>query len=84
MKKILSLALLSTALIWSDFHLQVKSIQNGSEYLLDSGDIVFSRDTLRFSFHSDIAATLKICTDDNKNKHCSFLGNNEMMIHVYK
>jgi hypothetical protein len=27
---------------------------------------------------------LIVCTDDNKNKHCSFLGNNEMMIHAYK
>lgn len=66
MKKILCLSLLTTALIWSDFHLQVKSIQNGSEYLLDSGDIVFSGDTLRFSFHSDTASTLKIFSDDNK------------------
>jgi len=66
MIKIIYLSLLSTALIWSDFHLQVKSIQEGSEYMLDSGDIVFSGDTLKFSFHSDTPATLKIYTDDNR------------------
>ena len=65
MKKIIYISLLATSLIWSKFNLEVISNQNGGEYLLDSGDIVFSGDKLKFYFSSNNAGLLKISSDDN-------------------
>ncbi len=89
MKKIIYISLLATSLIWSKFHLEVVSNQNGGEYLLDSGDIVFSGDKLKFYFNSDNKDLLKISSDDNislyskqlqKNKTYNFPEDGEELI----
>jgi S1-C subfamily serine protease len=65
MKKIFSLFMLCTTLIWPKFDLEVTTTQKGNTYLLENNDIVFSGDTLKFKFHSTYAGTLQIFDDQH-------------------
>ena len=58
--------LISISAVWSDFHLEVIAEHNGSNYMLDSGDIVFSGDELKFSFYSNKNGVVEIFSGDDK------------------
>ena len=77
MKKLIYISLLLTSLIWSKFNLEVISNQNNGEYLLDSGDIVFSGDKLKFYFRSNNSGLLKISSDDNVSLYSKQLQQNK-------
>ncbi len=77
MKKIIYIFLLATSFMCSKFNLEVISNQNGGEYLLDSGDIVFSGVKLKFSFSLDNTGLLKISSDDNISLYSKQLQQNK-------